>query len=525
MSAAEDCRVWGADDAYLTLVMRNVTTRYLAIAIEAVIGLLMMPFNISHLGQSAYGLWALTTSVTLYFSVLDLGYGGALVKFVAQYRAWRDSRSLNEILSTVFVVFTGVGVAAFLTTLAIAWQFDRLFNISPEQVTIGRQVLVMVGAFVALRFTVSVFGGVVYGFQRYYLNNVVSITQSVIVAIVNVIVLSTGHGLVELVAATTVVRVLTLGAFAWTAFHVYPGLRINPRWFRRERLREVTGFSIYMLVLDWSAKLNYSADALVIGAMLSTSAVALWTVGQRLAEVSQRLTNQFNDALFPLVVDSDAAHRTDRLRLLVLQATRLSLALATPVCLGVGLLAEPIIVGWLGSGFAASVAVTRLLLAVVLIRVGCAAATSVLKGAGRHRLLAFTNATTAVVNVLLSMVLVTPLGLPGVAIGTLVPVACAACFVLFPAACRRVDLPVAHTLRFSVWPAAWPAAAMAAIIWAGAPVAGPHLYRLALLLIASGLVYQALFFGFAISPSERQFYWSKARELVRRTPRDVLAAA
>ena len=29
----------------------------------------------------------LTASMTAYFSVLDLGYGGALVKFVAQYRA------------------------------------------------------------------------------------------------------------------------------------------------------------------------------------------------------------------------------------------------------------------------------------------------------------------------------------------------------------------------------------------------------------------------------------------------------
>ena len=32
----------------------------------------------------------LTASITAYFSVLDLGYSGALVKFVAQYRAKRD---------------------------------------------------------------------------------------------------------------------------------------------------------------------------------------------------------------------------------------------------------------------------------------------------------------------------------------------------------------------------------------------------------------------------------------------------
>ncbi len=51
------------------------------------VGLLVLPFNLAHLGKAAYGLWVLTTSITAYFSVLDLGYSGALVKFVAQYRA------------------------------------------------------------------------------------------------------------------------------------------------------------------------------------------------------------------------------------------------------------------------------------------------------------------------------------------------------------------------------------------------------------------------------------------------------
>ena len=50
----------------------------------------MLPFNVRHLGPAAYGLWILTASVTVHFSVLDLGYGGAIVKFIAQYRARRD---------------------------------------------------------------------------------------------------------------------------------------------------------------------------------------------------------------------------------------------------------------------------------------------------------------------------------------------------------------------------------------------------------------------------------------------------
>jgi len=47
-----------AEHAEETLtVARNVSTRYLAIAVEALLGLVVLPFNVAHLGKAAYGLW------------------------------------------------------------------------------------------------------------------------------------------------------------------------------------------------------------------------------------------------------------------------------------------------------------------------------------------------------------------------------------------------------------------------------------------------------------------------------------
>jgi O-antigen/teichoic acid export membrane protein len=520
----DDRRTWGREDSNLTLVARNVSTRYLAIAVDGLIGLLLLPFNVEHLGKSAYGLWALTSSITIYFSVLDLGYGGALVKFVAQYRAWRDRQALNEILSTMFVVFTGIGLLTFLVTAGIAWQFGRVFNVSADQVRTGRHLLLVIGAYIAVRFTTSIFGAVVFGFQRFYLNNVISIASAVVVALVNVLVLTNGGDLVSLVMATTSVRVLTLGGFVLTGFLVYPGLQIRRRLFRRARLREVTGFSVYMLVLDWSARLNYSTDTLVIGALLSTSAVAVWTVGQRLALVCQQLTSQLSGSLFPLVVDSDSAARQDRLRLLMTHGTSLSLGSAVPVCVGLSMVAGPVVTAWVGPSFEGSATVAQLLLCVVLVRVGTGSANVILKGAGRHKLLAYTNATTGIANLLLSITLIGPFGLPGVAMGTLIPVL-AATFVLFPKACHRVGLPVWTVLRRAVWPAVWPVAGLVAVIRAGQPLVGATLGGLAALLVAAGLVYQALFLGFAIPADQRRIYWAKLGQLARRDWRRPAAAA
>ena len=186
-SIVDDAALLGAGPAEETLtVARNVSTRYLAIATEMIVGLLVLPFNVSHLGKAAYGLWMLAASVTMYFSVLDLGYSGALVKFVAQYRARNDMRSLNEILSTTFMLFTLFGALIYLAAIVIAVFLPGIVHISPEQVAVGRIVLLVTSVNVALGTTFSVFGAVINGFQRYDINNMTGTISSVVVAAVNV---------------------------------------------------------------------------------------------------------------------------------------------------------------------------------------------------------------------------------------------------------------------------------------------------------------------------------------------------
>jgi len=194
-----------------------------------------------------------------------------------------------------------------------------------------------------------------------------------------------------------------------------------------------------------------------------------------------------------------------------------------PLCVGLILLAEPLVRSWVGPGFSASVVPAQILLMVVLVRIGGASANTILKGAGEHRLLTLTNATTAVVNVVLSIVLIRSWGLVGVALGTLIPVTIAAALVLYPAACRRVGLPLRTPLTKAFWPAVWPGAFMVGALQLAARVPPTGLFRVALHLAGGGLVYVILFVGVAMGTEDRQYYWTKIRTLLarggrRRTP-------
>lgn len=509
----------GRERPLLTLA-RNVSTRYLAILAETVVGLVMLPFNLSHLGTAEYGLWVLLGSITVHFSVLDLGYGGALVKFMAQYRAHRNARALNEIASTLFFVFTAIGLVAYGVAVIVAFNLGHIFKLTPEQAAVGKWVLMIIAIHISMNFPFSVFGGVISGFQRYDANNIVAIGSSIAVAAVNAAVLMAGYGIVELVAATTCVRVIAYFIYRQNAYRIFPELQIRPSLFRRERLREVTGFSVYSSIIDWANKLNYQLDELVIGAFMGSAAVAVWAPAERIITGTQRLTNQLNGVLFPVIVDSDASQQQGRLQQILLQGTRLSLVMVVPIAAALILLADPLIHAWLGPkkapAMAGAIPIIQILAIAVAIRVGNATGTTVLKGAGEHRMLAFVNLGTGLANLALSVLLIFRYGLIGVAVGTLVPIGFTAAFVLFPASCRRVGLPVGQAVREAILPAVWPAFVV------GVVLAGTRLITsgtlLAVVMQAAGgtVLYLALFYGVAIGRRDRALYTAKAMELMGR---------
>jgi O-antigen/teichoic acid export membrane protein len=493
---------------------RNTAARYAAHSVELLVGFLLLPYNITHLGTADYGLWILAASFARYVGVLDLGLGGGLTRFVAECRARGEARRLSELVSSVMVAFAAVGVLAFLVLGGVALLYGRIFSVDPREASVGRTVLLLIAARVALGFPLSVFGAVTSGAQRYALNNTVGVVVALLEAAANVWVIESGGGVIAVVAAKTLVQIAAYGAFAVNAYRVQPGLQVSPRLASRARLREVGSFSVYILGLSVAHKVNYSLDNLVIGMALGPTAVALFTPAVRVAQAMRDLAGQFHDVLFPAVVDLGTRGERERLRTLLVEGTRASTALVLAVSIGVIVLAGPILTAWVGPALAGSAPVLQVLAVSMVARIVQATAGTVLKGAGGHRYLLANNAVVALFNLLLSLALVWPLGLLGVALGTAVPVAAGVLFVV-PEACRRLSLPVGRLLREGLWPVVWPALPVAAALraWRGA-VDPQGLVAVLAAGAAAGALYLALVYAVGLGPAERAMVRARLRAAV-----------
>jgi O-antigen/teichoic acid export membrane protein len=503
---------------------RNVTTRYLALVIEAGLGIVVLPYTVHKLGAAAYGLWALTTSVTQYFTTLQLGYGGAIVKFVAEFRAKQDTRALNEVLSTMYWIYTGIGAVAYLLAVIVAWYLPGWFNLGPDQARIGQILLLISSAQIALFFPFSVFGGVINGFERFYINNVVGTAITVAAAIAQVTVLWAGYGLVELVATTTLIRTLPFLIYRQNAYRAFPEMRLRLAYFRRSRLRDLTGFSVYLAVIDWSSRLAYATDNIVVGRLLGTSAVGIFAVGSRLTEQMLKVTNQLHTLLFPAVVRRAAIGEEERQRTLMIKASRFQLATAIALAAATVADGDVLIRAFFGPGFDSSVIILRLLSLVVVLRAWMAMPSTVLKGTGRQRFVAIAATVAAVANALLSVMLVKWMGLTGSAMGTVIPAAVLAAFFIFPQACAVVGLSTLQGYRRIVVPTVWPATIAFLAVALTKDALPVRLIAVLPHMAAGAILYLAIFLAFATERDERQWI-AAAVSYLRRRGAESLAAA
>src|SRR5438094_9823521 len=85
-------------------VARNALYNSGAWAVSVLIAILVTPYLVRKLGTEGYGVYALLTSLVGYFSLMDLGLGQGVTKFVAQYVAQDDAEAVASSIGSALSV-------------------------------------------------------------------------------------------------------------------------------------------------------------------------------------------------------------------------------------------------------------------------------------------------------------------------------------------------------------------------------------------------------------------------------------
>jgi O-antigen/teichoic acid export membrane protein len=278
-------------------------------------------------------------------------------------------------------------------------------------------------------------------------------------------------------------------AYAWRVMHTM-ALQFGARYVDRATFRQIFHYSSSSFVSQLAFQLRFQSDAVIIGAMLSASAITYFSIGSKLLTYAWSPLTGLGQIFTPMASHFDATGDRERLRKLFVQGNRACALVVFPISVLLLVLGKSLIDVWVGARYESSYAILLILLIPTTLSSIQGSSRQVLYGMGRHRALAIVNVTEAVVNVVMSIVLIRYWGIVGDALGTAIPLTCSAIFFLPLYLCRLLGVRLKDFLKDAyLLPLALSAPLVAVLLFMQRLFRAHNIVELAAQVAAGGVVY------------------------------------
>ena len=496
-------------------LIKNILSNYAGVLIPAAVFLLLTPFMIKTLGPTAYGIWIIANTLRSYFQIMEFGIRTSVIKFVSEYHAKGEKRKIEELFTTSFFAFLIIGIISLIILKVIADFAPNIFKIPFSYFETLKTLISIFGLNIAVIFLNRIFEGTLAGFQRYDLVNLLNIISETLNAVLTVLLLLLGYGLISLSILSVL---LSVSVFFIQTFVLkkYYSLGIKISRFSWQAIINIADFSFFSFAIEVAAKVSAKMDSLIIGIFMPVAAVTEYIIGVKLASITEKLTDPMVDIFFPYASELSINNDKSGLHRLLIEGTKISALISFPLTGFLFLSGEAAINLWIGKGYQSSVAILNLFLLISAVSILEATSSRILLGIGKIRFNALVSIFSALSNLALSLILIKPLGLKGVAIGTLIPLAIVNLFLLIPYACAKINLPIRELISRSLVPPIIPIIPVFSFLFfLNHFLKLNDFHKLLLNTVILFPSYFILFFTFCLSRDEKIFYGNRIKAFLK----------
>lgn len=242
------------------------------------INLLLVPLLIRALGVEDYGLWVVVVALLGLAGLMEGGVALTTTVFGAKYLGNGDT----DRLAKTFTI--GVTISFVLASLAGSLVFynngevSRFFPLLlPDRVQSITQTLRLGGLLVFLRIFQQNLVGLQQAYQKYASLNILETTQIIFTNLGILAIAYRGGRIFEMVQWQIAIGSLILICHVWNSFRLTSADKLSLQW-DGQMLKEFLHFSGMSWLLSIGGNLFSQADKLIVGSVLGTNVVALYSV-------------------------------------------------------------------------------------------------------------------------------------------------------------------------------------------------------------------------------------------------------
>lgn len=333
----------------------GVVLNYVVIILNTVVGLLYTPYMLRMMGQSEYGLYSLVASVIAYLTVLDLGFGNAIVRYTAKFRAEKKTEEQYEMFGMFFLLYLVIGIIAFGIGLGLYFNVGTLFGDTMTAVELGRAriMMLLLVANLAFTFPMSIWGSIIQAYEDFVFQKSLNIFRIILNTAVMICLLHFGYKAVAMVVVQTIFNVLTL-----VLNFIYCRRKLNIHIYFRFKhfhwgfLKEVAIYSFWIFLNAIIDRVYWSTGQFVLGAMVGTAAVAVFAIAIQLEGMYMQFSTAISSVFLPKVTAMVATNRSRKeISDLFIRTGRIQYIVLAYILSGFIIFGRQFIELWAGAGY------------------------------------------------------------------------------------------------------------------------------------------------------------------------------
>jgi O-antigen/teichoic acid export membrane protein len=379
----------------------------------------LMPFVVRHLGDRIYGFWSLASAVIGYYWLIDFGLSSAVSQYLCIAIGRNEQAECRAIFNTALRIQLLFGGIALLVTGLIA-AATPWFCRNPADAHLFWRVIVVLGINAALRFPTRAYAGVLEAELRFDIQSWLEIVGIALRTGLVVFAILAGGGLVALAWMTLFATLPVTTLQIWYGWREAPWARIERGVIETARAKSFLSYSVYTFLTYLADILRFQIDPLVISALIGLAAVTHYRIADLFAQYYLQLLIFAVGMLRPVFSRFHGAEDRSGLEKAFFFGTKISIWASIFICMALIGWGKPFIARWMGAKYEDAYLPLVVLSLAVLLDVGQKPSIDLLYATFKYRFYAYMNWAEGVLNLVFSLALARPLGILGVALGTLI---------------------------------------------------------------------------------------------------------
>jgi O-antigen/teichoic acid export membrane protein len=334
------------------LLARNTIYSLIGQGAPLFVAIFSIPLLIKGLGTDRFGILTIAWIVISYFSLFDLGLGRALTQLVAEKLGGGQEEELPPLIWTASILMFLLGLLGTFLVIAVApWLVQSALKIPLELQPETLQSFYLLAISIPVVTSTAGFVGILSALQRFDLINLVRIPSGLLMYLGPLLILPASHSLVAIVGVLFITRLSVWGIHIWQCFQCLPALSHLGFSFRLTLLKPLLKFGGWMTVTNLISPLMVYLDRILIGSLISISAVAYYTTPYEVVTKLLLIPASVVVVLFPAF---STIQIIDPIRTIFLfrKSIKYVYSILFPAILVLILFANEILYLWLGKEFA-----------------------------------------------------------------------------------------------------------------------------------------------------------------------------